>query len=218
MMSSFLRKLLPIAAAAASVTATASATLSIDLRVAPMNGVPYYTKSICARPGAIVVIDVYAIVTGATEGPGLEGFQLGIGSIVSGTGGLLMDVLTNEFVGPFGGAGSTVGQRIDLDADGDLDIGSNATVLNSNFIGARSASMVTGNANGLGVSEFKFYTFSIQIAPDATGGLSLNWRKTDLTGLTNEYYWQEDGVTTSSHGVNGGPFRWCRSDLRLSLS
>lgn len=205
-MSSFLFKILPIAAvAAAGITATASATLTIDLRVADVDGVPALDpKSFFAGPGSVVRIDLYAIVTAATEEPGLEGFKNAIGSIVSNTGGTLGSILTNEFTGPFGAAGSTVGRRIDLDGDGDLDIGSNATALTNDFIGSRSASMTTGNANGLGTSEFRVYTITVGFEHGMTGPFSINWRKIDLTGLSTEYIWQENGILTNSRGVNGG--------------
>ena len=207
-MSSILPKALSVGIAAASFALSCSnATLTIDLRATTVNGVPAANpKSVEVFPGQTVSFDVYAIVTGATEAAGLEGFQIAIGSITSGAGGSpLGDILTNEIVAPFNGAGSTIGTRVDLDADTDVDLGSNNAALDSNFIGVRSAAMTLGNANGLGASEFKFYTFTFQVRAGQNGGsAAVNWRKTDLTGLTTEYIWQENGVLTNSRGVNGG--------------
>ncbi len=204
-MPSLLRKILFIAGAAVGVAIhQASATLTIDLRVVAVDGIPSPNpKVLCPSPGQIVTFDVYAIVTAATEAPGMEGFQIAVGSIVSANGGALGDVLTNELAAPFGASGSTVGRRIDLDGDGDLDIGSNATAAsNIDSISARSSAMTTGNADGLGASEFKFYTFTVRLLSGDV--FSINWRKTDFTGLTTEYIWQENGVFTNSRGVNGG--------------
>ena len=208
-MPSRILKTLFIAGAAAAIAARqAAATLTIDMRAAAVDGVPAPDpKAFCVIPGSIVAFDVYAIVTGATEAPGLEGFQIAVGSILSPTSlDAHMDVLTNELVSPFAAAGATVGLRTDLDGDGDIDIGTNGTAAaTANDIAARSASMTTGNASGLGPSEFKFYSFTARVGSVGTGsGLGINWRKTDFTGLTTEYVWQENGVLTTSRGVNGG--------------
>ena len=67
---------------------------------------------------------------------------------------------TRQFIGVFGASGATLGTIVDLDADGDLDIGDNATAAAvAANVSIRSAAMTTGNADGLGASEFNLYQF-----------------------------------------------------------
>ena len=209
-MPSLIPKTLFIAGAAAAIAARqASATLTIDLRAASVNGVPtVHPKCVVAIINDLVRFDVYTIVTGPTEAPGLEGFQIAVGSILSNTSntGVHGNVETRQFVSPFGAAGATSGLVTDLDGDGDLDVGSNSTTAaTADNISARSASMTLGNASGLGASEFKFYSFTLRLTSSGDNTpLTINWRKTDFTGLTTEYVWMENGVLTNTRGGNGG--------------
>ena len=208
-MKSGILKTLFIAGAAFAIAAQqASATLMIDLRVVSVDGVPTaHPKCFIGAANSLLSFEVYAVVTGAAGNAGLEGFQIAVGSILSNTSatGARGNVEAPALFGPFSAAGSTVGALADLDGDGDLDIGGNATAsATASFVSARSASMTGGNADGLGASEFKLYTFGFRLASSGDEPLTINWRKTDFTGLTTEYIWLEDGVLTNSRGVNGG--------------
>ncbi len=209
-MTHHLSKPFILSAAIAGIAAQqASATLTLDLRAISVNGIPTLNpKSVTVAPNDLVTFQLFAVVTGPTEAAGLEGFQIAVGSILSNTSltGGKGNVETRQFDGVFGAAGATLGTIVDLDADGDLDIGDNATAAAvAANVSLRSAAMTTGNATGLGASEFDLYQFTFRVtSPGADNQISVNWRKTDFTGLTTEYIWQENGVLTNSRGVNGG--------------
>ena len=103
----------------------ADAGLLIDLRAVTLNDQPLPAGSTAERVvvdgGDVVGINVIARVSG-TNAVDDEGFQSMYGVFRSTTGGLLGD-LSASTVAPFNGLGSQNGSRIDVDGDGDLDIG-----------------------------------------------------------------------------------------------
>jgi hypothetical protein len=138
-------------AALISAPAGAGAGLVIDLRPTQINGVPIdvphngdgpeYIMPLPANPGTTVWLNVYARVRG-TNGLDDEGFQSIQGVFRTPTGGLLAD-LASGVVAPFNALGSQHGAQIDVDSDGDFDIGPipNGGTPSSAFWFPRSAAM-----------------------------------------------------------------------------
>jgi hypothetical protein len=188
------------AALAVMATLSAEASLTYDLRV--VGGVDSKTAYIAAN-GQLVTMELWAVVQGA--GPGLEGFQYGYGSVLSGNGGNIKGNLTATLAAPFNASGSQNGTPTDLDGDGDLDLGSAASVQDLNFLDARSGQTETvGNpiANGqeFKLAIVKFLVTSVGSFSNFTT-ISVNFRVTDFSlGMQNEALWQEDGLPKQSNG------------------
>lgn len=179
----------------------ALAALTYDLRV--VGGADGKTAYITTT-GEIVTMELWAIVTGS--GAGAEGFQFGYGSLLSTTGGNIKGDLQATLLAPFDTiGGSQSGAQVDLDGDGDKDIGSASSAQDGNFFKPRSGSMEESGspvANGV---EFKLATVKFTVTgiadPSFLSNILLNFRVTNFTnGLENEALWEEDGVTKSANG------------------
>lgn len=199
---SFLQKFIVGAVLAMTlVGGTAHAALIFDVRIAAGGG-----KSAAANPGVPVNLEVWAIVTGAVSNAGLEGFANGYGSLLSNTGGASGNFTAFLRNAAFDGSGSQTGALQDLDADGDLDIGSNATkntsdlnalLSGSNLIFLRSDAGTAVTAGGVGVVDGQSFLLGTTTwTPSGTSGVaSLNWRvPTFSSGLQREALWQEDDL------------------------
>jgi hypothetical protein len=188
------------AALALMAAQSASASLTYDLRV--VNGIDGKTAFV-DHTGQEVVMELWAVVKGS--GAGLEGFQFGYGSVLSSQGGNIKGNLSATLLAPFNDPGSQNGTPTDLDSDGDLDVGSAASVQDLNFLDARAAATRTdGNpiANG---QEFRLATVRFSVSLIGNGGdfsqISVNFRVTDFSlGMQNEALWQEDGQPKQSNG------------------
>jgi hypothetical protein len=182
----------------------ASAGLTYDLRV---NGgkVGYVTAV-----GQVVTLDLYAQVTGGAGNGAAEGFQDGFGSVLSAAGGNIAGSLSSSFAAPFNATGSQPGMQQNLDTDTDLDLGSNSTSHSTEFFFARAGSMQTtgGTAITDGL-EFKIasFSFTVQSIADLNDftPISINFRVPVFSNnLDIEALWQQDGLTMTSNGLNGG--------------
>lgn len=185
-------------------TTTATAGLNYDLRV---NG---GKTALVLASGQTVTLDLFAQVTGAAGNAGVEGFQDGFGSIRSSTGGNIAGNLSSSFVAPFNGAGKQAGTQQTLDADTDLDLGSNLTVHSTDFFFARSDAMtISGGTPITNGTEFKIATFTFTVTSivnlnDFTP-ITINFQVPLFSnGVDIEAVWQEDGLGVNSNGVNGG--------------
>ena len=105
----------------------AQAGLLIDLRITHVDGVPVPEGTKAVVPlgtpfaAAVVGIDVYAVVSGSNA-VNDEAFRSIFGSFRSTSGGWLGD-LSASLVAPFNGTTSQAGSQVDVDGDGDFDIG-----------------------------------------------------------------------------------------------
>jgi hypothetical protein len=184
---------------AAAATQPAQAALVFDVRATGVfSGVGVITdggKTVVADPGAVINYSVFAQVTGAAGNAGLEGFQIGSGTIASGTGGQLVN-LTHALVAPFNGNSSLPGDPTDLGTDGDTDIGGSLTPNNQTTgrITYRSAALTNGNAGGLGTSEFLLGSGTMTIGALSPTGTSVNFIIGTTTSLNKFPVWAEDGV------------------------
>lgn len=182
---------------------TADAGLTYDLRV--NGGKVAYVTSV----GEVVTLDLFAQVTGAVGNSALEGFQDGFGSVLSSAGGNITGSLSSTFVAPFDARGAQPGMQQTLDADTDLDLGSNLTVHSTEFFFARASGMQTAGTPIANGTEFKIatFTFSIQSIGSLTDftPISINFRVPQFTNNVDiEALWQQDGLAMTSNGLNGG--------------
>ena len=201
-------------AALTTAPAVADAGLVIDLRPVAINGVPIDVPhngdgpeyiSPPFTPGDVISFNLYARVRG-TNGLDDEGFQSIHGVFRTPTGGLLAD-LASSVVAPFNGSGSQAGAQIDVDSDGDFDIGPipNGGTPSSAYWLARSNSM---ERNGVRVDEnaeewlLGSLTWTLK---DNSGGPDLfidfiRRRNPGNPGTNNTAYsnWNEDGSGTAS--------------------
>src|SRR5438105_8900017 len=126
--------------------------------------------------GQVVNMEVWATVTGNDTTVTNDGLQIVVGSLLSTniTGGSASGTLKATLLSPFNASGSTPGQQVDLDGDGDLDIGTHVVTQGGNFLFARSASMTTtgGTAVSKGQS-FKFATATFTVT-SLLGGVETN--------------------------------------------
>jgi len=182
----------------------ASAGLNYDLRVSG-GGKTAMVNSV----GQVITLDLFAQVTGATGNAAAEGFQEGFGSVLSSAGGNISGSLSSSFVAPFDAIGAQAGKQQDLDADGDPDLGSNATAHSSDFFFARSTSMQTTGTAITDGTEFKIASFSLTVQSIAdyftAPPISINFRvPLFANNLDIEALWQQDNLATDSNGMNGG--------------
>ena len=124
--------------AALGAAAAARASLTIEVQL-PSGG----KSATVSTPGQQVQLDVFAVVTGANASGADDGMQIAQGSFRST--GTLYGNLAGGVVAPFNGVGSTGGASVDLDGDGDNDVGSNNDASAAGFWGARSSSPQSPN-------------------------------------------------------------------------
>src|SRR4051812_41714321 len=137
--------LLASAALCGLCAARSEAGLLIDVRAVTLNGTApggANAKTIAARVGDTVGLRVFADVTGSDPLKfqclqSLSGSFLSIGSV---KGNLILSAA--GLVIPFNAPGASVGQQIDLDGDGDLDVGSNFPTDPGGHWAVRSAYLV----------------------------------------------------------------------------
>jgi hypothetical protein len=201
--------------AVGALSAAANAALTIDLRTE--GG----AKSVELKPADLnkpITLNVYAQVTGALTGTGkFETFASVQGAFVS-TGSTLgkidaagdLDGMTYSFVvagkDPFNGAGATTGASMDIDGDGDLDLGAKTgSTTNNDWVVFRTDLKNYGAKSGQGsaiANGTEFLVGAITFTPSQLGGNTLiNFTpRTDETGAytTDSGLWTEDGVLAAS--------------------
>lgn len=156
--------------------------------------------------GTVITMQVQAVITpDAPDGdPGNEGFGSSAGSFLS-TGGSIKGNLTatrgnqaqnpqNPGAGSYNATGSSNGSVVDLDGDGDSDVGSNNPADPTGYFTARANATdsdggpTTGPVFGQ-VHNFARAVFTVTASGDFT---DVNWRIRDLT--QNGFVWYENGA------------------------
>ena len=225
------RSLLEATAAAAAATAAAATTatftassahagIMLDLRAVAVNGQPLApgdtSKLVRVNYGDEINLKLYAVVSG-TNGVNDEQLQIAFGNIVSGQGTADHDVfgaLAGGVLAPFNGTAHQNGSQVDLDQDGDIDIGApvgSSGTAAMGYFNARSNTptslthILDANTSEIEIGQFNFAT---------QGGTTDTWlnfvRRTNFSGanITTAAVWFEDGVarnpTTSSYAA-GAP-------------
>ena len=164
------------------------AGLSLDLRLAAGGG-----KSADVAAGQVVAMELYAIVTGADTSTANEGFQFAWGSLLSSPVSaqpLLSGSLAATPTAPFNDLGSQAGAVQDLDGDGDLDVGSNATSADTSYLFARADAMQAGGS-------FKVADVIFTVPAGAAAGQQtrVNFRPAAFAGtFVKSALWREDGA------------------------
>src|SRR5262249_42907366 len=100
--------------------------------------------------GDTVIMDLYVVLTAANSNPNDESLQSRHGSFLSSKGGLLGNLDVYSAIPPFNANGQQIGANVDLDGDGDLDIGTlnNDQLGSAGFYSFRSASPTRHEPDG----------------------------------------------------------------------
>ena len=156
--------------------------------------------------GQVINFDVFETVTG-THGTGSDdGLQTLTGSLLSSniTGGAAAGTISVTPFSPFDASGSQNGAQVDLDGDGDLDVGSNTDSSATGFFAARAADLQTSSGTVSGASNtFKVATGSFTVTTLLTGvQTNLTFRVRNTALAPTGFLFQEDGV--KKNGTNGG--------------
>ena len=126
--------------------------------------------------GAVVTFNLFAVITGASGNALLEGMTNAYGSLLTVTGGARGHLDGYQNVGAFA-LGSQTGLIQDLNLDGFMDIGSNATKSTSdaspllsgtNLIFIRAPSLQTAGSPITDGQEFLVGTFRFTLAEAAS--------------------------------------------------
>ncbi|MEA2711321.1 MAG: hypothetical protein QOF78_3922 [Phycisphaerales bacterium] len=182
---------------------SAEAGLIMDLRAVAVNGVPlpsYQSKGpMYPESGDVISLELFAVVSG-TNGLNDDTVTSMQGSILST--GSQHGNLSGGVVAPFNGAVFQNGSNVDLDSDGDLDIGaplgSTGTAATGYFL-ARSNTPTGGttdvNANTEEVKVGSF-TFTVTVS-DVGFGTYINFVRRSTAAGGNQStaaIWFEDGA------------------------
>jgi hypothetical protein len=186
----------------------ANATLTYDLRLAG-GGKSMANITI----GQVINLQLYAVVTGTPGNSAEEGFQYGYVTVLSETGGNIEGDLAAVLATSFASPGAQAGTSQDLDGDGDRDLGSLASSINSDFLIPEASSMrITSGAIIPNGREFKLADIYFQVTsivnPADPMGLSISvWIPNFTTPSDAEAKWEEDGAVSSASGLTpGGTF------------
>lgn len=224
MLSKRIRQVAPIfvgAVAAGLGASQALAALTVDLRVTSVSagggtvapGGKAVTDSVA---GATVTMAIWAQVTGSDPSK-FQALQSLSGSFLSSNGGLLGNLAATR-QSPWNANSSSNGLAVDLDGDGDLDVGSNDPNSADNFFAGRANNLLGPNstdANGvavfnatnrqaiLGGTEYRVGTLRFVVGSGSPATL-VNFRPRQVgTGAT----WVENATeTTVEDSDNPGVF------------
>jgi len=200
------------AAAAAIGASQANASVIIDIRATSVTGagsVGSAGKSVTGvANGSVINYEVHALVQATTADviatqpdTAPEGFQAAAGVIKSDAGTLALN-LTHALQANFAGLGSQASQPSDLDADTDLDWGTQAAPSNANttVILYRSGSMTVGNSTG--VSDFLIGSGTMTVTDASKAQASVNFILGSTKFGNTRPDWQENGTFVSRQNSN----------------
>ncbi|MEA2735822.1 MAG: hypothetical protein QOE14_2273 [Humisphaera sp.] len=122
----------------------------IDLRLAGGGN-----SATVSTVGQQVNLEIWVTITGHDSDLTNDGFQSLTASFLSTniTGGSVQGTLAAQYIAPFNGGGASTGAQVDLDGDGDLDVGSNNNATDVGFFRARSGTMTIDGATVSGTSK-----------------------------------------------------------------
>jgi hypothetical protein len=182
----------------ALLATSASGALTLDLR----NGAVGNPAAVeYTGVGQVITLNLWATVTGADAVPTNDGLWKFYTSIRSSNGGLAKGTLAKS--GKSGwvvgtafnlGSGATVGTFVDLDGDGDLDVGSNNSNDALNWMQGRAGVMQatveyqrTAPYNSWAIANYTFTATGAGPDPHGVTKLYLTPR------VSNDNLWNEDG-------------------------
>jgi F5/8 type C domain len=172
--------------------------------------------------GQVVTLNVVATVTGKNATGTDDGIQSATGSFLSTmlNSGSVKGNLAAQTNFPFRAFGSQFGTQVDLNGDGNIDVGSNDGSTIAGFFNARDGEMDTTDGTVSGASRsISIGTLTYTVTSLGNGGeTDINFRRRVVEGLGYAGVWQEDGQieneTTSTFtsgavlkilGPNSGP-------------
>ncbi|MEA2707966.1 MAG: hypothetical protein QOF78_567 [Phycisphaerales bacterium] len=190
----------------------ANASLIVDVRATAVNGVPLSAasaKEVTASPGDVVTLALFAQVSG-TNGTNDDSVTSSHGNIVSGAGPStvrLLGSLSGGVVPPFNGVSYQNGSNVDLDADGDLDIGaplgSGGTAALGYFLARSNATTPMSGVGG----EVQIGSVNFTVT-GAEGDTLVNFVRRATAANGNQStagIWFEDGVQKNPNVAPYGP-------------
>src|ERR1043166_7382663 len=172
-------------------------SLVVDLRL-PGGG----TEVSLTSKTQVVNVEVWATVTGSDSTGTNDGVQDVFASFISknANGGAALGTLSATRLAPFDGTLSANGTKIDLDGDGDLDVGSNNNLSPDGYFLARSNNTtLTGGTLGAHSQSFHignltFTTSQLLFGSGAYTQLRFAPRPPNVSPEINSAVWTEDGV------------------------
>jgi hypothetical protein len=198
---------------------TADASLVIDIRATAVNSQPITVPGngdapetvVVGGAGDVVSFNIIARVTGTNDLDD-EAFKTMNGVFRSSTGGLLGD-LSTQFASPFNSTGAQNGSQIDIDSDGDFDIGAapnggQANMFFAAFFGGTSAFQDGTVVQQSPSSEEFLIGTGTWTARNGEGETFLDFirrRNPGNPGGNNVIYanWNEDGTSGTASVRNG---------------
>jgi hypothetical protein len=179
-------------------------SLTVDLRL-PGGG----KSATITGVGQKLNLEIWATVKGANS-VNDEALQMTAGSLLSSNinGGAANGTLSAVNIAPFTGPATSPGTKVDLDGDGDLDVGSNNFMVSGGHFVARAGSMQYGNSFKIGTA-----TFTVTSLKSTTGQTNLVFRMQQSTQF--HHIWREDNTPRSPAGggtyLSGAPLVLKRS-------
>jgi hypothetical protein len=184
--------------------------LVIDLRLpASVSADPKHLELTTSTPSSVEV-DIFARITGAAGNSAPESFRSVMGSFktpdIGGGGALRGSILpfgtqTIPAIAPFNDPGSSRGASLDLDGDGDLDLGSFNADAAANFVSIRTGNLPKQYEPGLGTPlsdggvEFLIGRLQLDVTSILVGQTEMNYyvrRNADGTPAESGALWFED--------------------------
>lgn len=230
-----LRLLATAAAAGLMGMATAGesqAALVLDVRatsVASGDATVVDSKTVTALPGAVINYEIWAVVTGAPTNTALEGFQSAAGSLSSSSGTSTVQVdLAHQVTAGFStltsGTNPNAGHGTPTNLGGDMDIDIGVSLSppanQAGNIEARSGSMTSGNASGLGESSFHWGGGTMTVRADnslSNTTTSINFNKMTPAFNNLRPNWLEDGLTRNGFASPGSTTNTIGAPVQVSL-
>ncbi|CAN5458738.1 hypothetical protein BH09PLA1_BH09PLA1_08570 [soil metagenome] len=217
MRSQRLSRMFLAAAALGGFANVGNAALNIDIRCTSVtgSGIRLNNKEVIGvQVGSVVNFDIFAVVVGTNAATSDDKLISVGGSWKSTTGGMLGNVSAGLVQSVFDSDGelvtagfdvpaSSVGQQIDLDGDGDLDVGSNTESRAANFWAARYALAPTGAPAGStnplsGGRRIGFGSFTVTAFPQLATVVNFDGRN---AGTAANYI--QDGQTVQEPSIDG---------------
>lgn len=161
-------------------------SLTIDLRLAGGGKTANITSV-----DQVITMEVWAVASGS-NGVADEGLFGVMGSFVSSNGGAANGNLSATRLAPFNSSGSSNGQAVDLDGDGDLDVGSTDSSSPDGFFVARASSPVWEGTGSGDTMSFKIGTLEFKVTQLLTGAetkINFEPRNSSLAAV-----WAEDNL------------------------
>ena len=171
------------------IAGSASAALILDIRNSGVQTIAV------TDPSAAIVMQLWATATGSNGVNTDDGIAQVYFSVYSSSGGLLEGDLTVGIINPvFTNATTTSGLRVDLDSDGDLDVGSKVNTSSANWALASNGMAMLSDTQNL--AALTFLGSGVWNAADPHG-VTMIWMAPRLN--TTGTIWKEDGANKNNN-------------------